>query len=108
VRVSFARLETNVGQISMRRASEYVHASLTRECFAYLILSFALSWIAWIPVLLASRRNEQLGDLLIIGTFGPSVSAILLSSAPPPTYTFKLIEELSCRASLESKEGQDS
>jgi len=57
----------------------YVRASPTRECFAYLILSFALSWIVWIPVLLASRRHEQLGDLLIIGTFGPALAAILLS-----------------------------
>ncbi len=53
--------------------------SSTRECFAYLILSFALSWIVWIPVLLVSRRHEQVGDLLIIGTFGPAVAAILLS-----------------------------
>lgn len=30
-------------------------------------------------MLLVSRRHEQVGDLLIIGTFGPSVAAILLS-----------------------------
>jgi membrane protease YdiL (CAAX protease family) len=63
----------------MRRVLTYVHASSARECFSYLILSFALSWIVWIPVLLASRRHEQLSDLLIIGTFGPSFAAILLS-----------------------------
>src|SRR6266852_1543589 len=63
----------------MRRFLTYVHTSSTRECFAYLILSFALTWSVWIPVLLASRRHEQLGDLLIIGTFGPSVAAILFS-----------------------------
>lgn len=62
----------------MRRVLIYVRASSSRECFAYLILSFALTWIVWIPVLLASRRHE-LGDLLIIGTFGPSVAAIFLS-----------------------------
>jgi len=63
----------------MHQVLMYVRASPTRECFAYLILSFALSWIVWIPVLLASRRHEQLGDLLIIGTFGPALAAILLS-----------------------------
>ena len=63
----------------MRRFLTYIHTSSTRECFAYLILSFALTWSVWIPVLLTSRRYEQLGDLLIIGTFGPSVAAILLS-----------------------------
>jgi membrane protease YdiL (CAAX protease family) len=63
----------------MRRVLVYLRASLARECFAYLILVFALSWTVWIPVLLASRTHEQLGDLLVLGTFGPSVAAILLS-----------------------------
>lgn len=63
----------------MRRVLTYVHASSTRECFSYLVLSFVLTWLVWIPVLLASRRHEQVGDLLIIGTFGPAVAAILLS-----------------------------
>ncbi len=63
----------------MRRVLMYVHASSKRECFAYLLFSFVLTWVVWIPVLLASRRHEQLGDLLIIGTFGPAVAAILLS-----------------------------
>jgi membrane protease YdiL (CAAX protease family) len=63
----------------MRRVSVYVRASSARECFAYLIISFALSWAVWISVLIATHTNEKLGDLLIIGTFGPSVAAILLS-----------------------------
>src|SRR6266851_7171454 len=63
----------------MRRFLTYIHTSSTRECFAYLIVSFALTWSVWIPVLLASRRHEQLGDLLVIGTFGPALAAILLS-----------------------------
>ena len=54
----------------MCRFLTFVHTSSTRECFAYLILSFALSWIVWIPVLFVSGRYEQVGDLLIIGTFG--------------------------------------
>lgn len=57
----------------------YVRASSARECFAFLILAFCLPWVVWIPVLLASRTHEQLSDLLIIGTFGPSVAAIMLS-----------------------------
>src|SRR5713101_2936459 len=63
----------------MRRVLTYVHTSSTRECFAYLILSSALTWGVWIPVLLASRGNEQLSDLLVIGSFGPVVAAIFLS-----------------------------
>ena len=63
----------------MCRFLTFVHTSSTRECFAYLILSFALSWIVWVPVLVASRRHEQVGDLLILGTFGPAVAAIWLS-----------------------------
>jgi membrane protease YdiL (CAAX protease family) len=57
----------------------YLRASSARECFAYLVVSFALSWAVWIPVLLASRTHERLSDLLVFGTFGPSVAAILIS-----------------------------
>src|SRR5713101_3891651 len=67
-----------VGTVT-NRVLMYVHASSTRECFAFLILSFALTWAVWLPVLLASRTHEQVGDLLIIGTFGPAFAAILLS-----------------------------
>ncbi len=63
----------------MRRVLRYVHASSTRECFAYLVLSFVLTWLVWVPVLLASRRHEQVGHLLVFGSFGPTVAAILLS-----------------------------
>lgn len=56
----------------------YVRASSARECFAFLILAFCLTWVVWIPVLLASP-TKQLSDLLIIGTFGPSIAALLLS-----------------------------
>ena len=63
----------------MCRVMMYVRVSSTRECFVYLILSFVLSWLVWIPVLLASRRHESVGALLIIGTFGPAVAGILLS-----------------------------
>lgn len=62
----------------MRRVLTYVPV-FPGDCFAYLIVSFALSWLVWIPVLLASRRHEQFSDLLVIGTFGPSIAAILLS-----------------------------
>jgi membrane protease YdiL (CAAX protease family) len=63
----------------VRRVLTYVHASSSRECFAYLFFAFIFTWAVWIPVLIASRRHEQLSDLLSIGTFGPSVTAILLS-----------------------------
>jgi membrane protease YdiL (CAAX protease family) len=64
---------------AMRRVLMYVRASSTRECLAYLALSLGLTWIVWIPLVLASRRHEQFSDLLFIGGFGPSVAAILLS-----------------------------
>lgn len=57
----------------------YVRASSARECLAFLLLAFCLTWTVWIPVLLVSRTHEQLGDLLVLGTLGPSVAAILLS-----------------------------
>src|SRR5258708_28598118 len=82
----------------MRRVLKYVHASSARECFSYLILSFALTWSVWIPVLLASRRHEQLSDLLIIGTFGPSVAAILLSYQSFRVPGSKLSSRLVCFA----------
>jgi membrane protease YdiL (CAAX protease family) len=63
----------------MRRVLVYVRASSARDCFAYVVLAFGLAWVVWIPVLLASRTHEQLGDLLILGTFGPSIAGILLS-----------------------------
>jgi membrane protease YdiL (CAAX protease family) len=64
---------------AMRRVLSYIHASSTRECFTYLVLSFALTWILWVPLLWASLKQEKFGYLLILGTFGPSVAAILLS-----------------------------
>jgi uncharacterized protein len=63
----------------MGRVLGYLRRSARAQCFAFLILSFGLTWIVWIPALLVSRTHEQLGDLLIIGTFGPGVAAIVLS-----------------------------
>jgi membrane protease YdiL (CAAX protease family) len=80
----------------MRRVQMYVRASVARECFAYLILAFGLSWIVWIPVLLASRAHEQLGDVLFIGTFGPSVAAVLLSYRGFRTPASKLFPRIAC------------
>lgn len=80
----------------MSRILKYVRASPTRECFAYLILSFALSWIVWIPLLFASHRNGQLDGLLIIGTFGPSVAAILLSYRGVHVQGAKLSSRIFC------------
>jgi membrane protease YdiL (CAAX protease family) len=56
-----------------------IHRSTRSECIAFLVLAFCLTWSVWIPVLLAFRTHEQLGDLLILGSFAPSVAAILLS-----------------------------
>ena len=80
----------------MRWILRYVHASSIRECFAYVILSFALTWSVWIPVVLASRRNEQIGDLLVIGSFGPSVAAIFLSYRGARVPGSKLLSRFVC------------
>jgi membrane protease YdiL (CAAX protease family) len=80
----------------MRRVLVYVRASFARECFAYLVLAFGLTWAVWIPVLLASRTHDQLGDLLILGTFGPSVAAILLSYSGVRVPGSKLSSRIAC------------
>ncbi len=50
-----------------------------RECWKYLILAFSLSWSIWIPTLFLSRYHEEFGNVLVLGAFGPSLAAILLS-----------------------------
>ena len=50
-----------------------------RECWNYLILAFSLSWSIWIPTLFLSRYHAQFENVLILGAFGPSLAAILLS-----------------------------
>jgi len=50
-----------------------------RDFWKYLVLVFGLSWSIWIPALFLSRRYESFQDLLILGAFGPSLAAILLS-----------------------------
>jgi len=79
----------------MHRVLIYVRASSARECFAYFILSCVLSWVVWTPVLLVSRRHE-LGDLLIIGSFGPSVAAIFLSYRGVRVSGSRLFSRLIC------------
>ncbi len=80
----------------MRRALAYVRASSARECFAYVIVSFALSWAVWIPVLLATSTHEEQSNLLIIGIFGPSVATILLSYRGVRTHSSKSSTWLLC------------
>jgi hypothetical protein len=80
----------------MRRVLMYVRASSTRECFAYVALAFGLAWVVWIPILLASRTHEQLGYLLILGTFGPSVAALLISYRGVHTPGYRLPSRIVC------------
>ena len=74
----------------------YLHRSSRAECFSFLILTFCFTWGVWIPVLLSSRVHDQLGDLLIVGTFGPSVAAVLLSYRGVRTPGSKLSTRLAC------------
>jgi CAAX protease family protein len=80
----------------MRRVLTYVSASPVRECSVYLVVSFALSWLVWIPVLLACRAHDQLGNLLIIGTFGPSVAAVMCSYRGARVPDAKLSSRIVC------------
>jgi hypothetical protein len=50
----------------------------------------------WIPVLLAARNHIQLGNLLVIGSFGPSVAAILLSYRDVRIRGSKLSSQILC------------
>src|SRR5229473_4091721 len=50
-----------------------------RDCWKYLVLAFGLSWSIWIPALFLSSRYERFQNVLILGAFGPSLAAILLS-----------------------------
>ena len=80
----------------MRGSLRWIHRSHQTECFAFLTISFGLTWIVWIPLLLSSRTHEQLGDLLFIGTFGPSVAAVLLSYRGVRTPGSELSARLAC------------
>ena len=80
----------------MRWILRCIHRSTRSECLAFLVLAFCLTWIVWIPVLLASRTHEQLGDLLILGSFGPTIAAILLSCRGVRAPGSKLSTRLVC------------
>lgn len=41
----------------------------------FYVLSYALSWLIWSPLLLFPRRSEQLEILVLIGAFGPLLAA---------------------------------
>lgn len=48
----------------------------------YLLLAYALAWIIWIPVALTGRDYQSsplLVFLLLLGTFGPGLAAIILT-----------------------------
>ena len=50
-----------------------------REVMTFFGLTFALSWLAWAPLMLLPVSEPIRGVLLVAGSFGPSTAAVLLS-----------------------------
>jgi|SRR5579859_1365143 len=51
----------------------------TRDCWKHLVLAFGLSWSICVPALFLSRHRKECETVLILGAFGPSLAATLLS-----------------------------
>ncbi len=46
----------------------------------FFALTFALSWLAWVPLILLPVPDPIRGVLLVAGAFGPSAAAVILST----------------------------
>jgi membrane protease YdiL (CAAX protease family) len=51
-----------------------------REVGLYFALAYALSWLAWLPLLIWRERAEQLQFLVFVGSFGPWAAALILTA----------------------------
>ncbi len=49
-----------------------------RDVASYFALTFALSWLAWVPLLFLAVPEPLRGLLLVAGSFGPSAAALIL------------------------------
>lgn len=49
------------------------------EVTTFFALTFALSWLAWVPLILLPVPDPTRGALLVVGAFGPSAAAVILS-----------------------------
>jgi membrane protease YdiL (CAAX protease family) len=50
-----------------------------RPVWAFFALTFAISWVIWLPLLLFPQRQDQLRPLIFVGAFGPWLAAIILT-----------------------------
>jgi len=47
--------------------------------WAFFALTFAISWVVWLPLILFPRRQDQLQPLIYLGAFGPWLAATILT-----------------------------
>jgi len=50
-----------------------------RQVMTFVVLAFALSWLAWGPLVLLHVSEPIRGVVLVAGSFGPSTAAVILS-----------------------------
>ena len=51
----------------------------TRKVWFFFILTFAISWVIWIPVILFLQEGANLHPLILVGGYGPFLSAIIVT-----------------------------
>jgi cytochrome b subunit of formate dehydrogenase len=60
-----------------------VLAPTNRNLYLFFIITFAFSWLLWLPIFLSSLNIIQFSNIFnvlnIIGSFGPIISAISLT-----------------------------
>ena len=54
-----------------------VQKKTKRMLITFFVLAFAISWMIWLPLLLFPARADQLDFLVLIGVYGPFLSAII-------------------------------
>lgn len=53
--------------------------SETRNLFLYFLIAFAISWVVWSPLLVFGQEISAASLLIIIGGFGPLLSAVIVT-----------------------------
>ena len=52
---------------------------IDRQVMTFVALTFALSWLAWVPLVLVPVSEPIRGVVLVAGSFGPTAAAVILS-----------------------------
>ncbi len=50
-----------------------------RQVMTFVVLAFALSWLAWLPLVPVHASDPVRGAVLVAGSFGPTAAAVILS-----------------------------